>query len=131
MVMEYLMTIFVRARFAVRDGMQTEFEATIRALARRAAEEAGTLTYRWFGPDLGIYLVIEEYADTAAALAHNENSADMLARVASIAEMLSAELYGTLGPELLAWVATRPHVTAYPDLDLNGSADASAQAREL
>lgn len=76
----------------------------------------GTLTYWWFGPDHGSYLVIEQYADTTAALIHNERSADLLARVASIAELRSAELYATLGPELLAWLSARPRVTAYPDL---------------
>ena len=86
--------------------------------------------YRWFGSDPDTYLVIEEYADTAAALAHNENSADMLAQVTTIAELMSAELYGTLGPELLAWVAARPQVVAYPDLDLNRPDDASTQARQ-
>ena len=118
------MSIFVRARFDVRDGRQTEFEEIALALAARAAEEAGTLTFRWFGPNRGSYLVIEQYADTTAALAHNERSADLLARVAEAAELISAELYGTLGPELLSWVSARPHVTAFPDFP--GPVDASA-----
>jgi quinol monooxygenase YgiN len=109
------MSIFVRARFDVRDGRQAEFEEMALALAARAAEEAGTLTYRWFGPDHGSYVVVEQYADTAAALAHNERSADLLARVAETAELISAELYGTLGPELQSWVASRPQVTAFSD----------------
>jgi quinol monooxygenase YgiN len=118
------MSIFVRARFDVRDGRQTEFEEIALALAARAAEEAGTLTYRWFGPHHGSYLVIEQYADTAAALAHNERSPDLLGRVSETAELISAELYGTLGPELLSWVSARPQVTAFPDFP--GPAEASA-----
>lgn len=110
------MSIFVRARFDVPDGRQAEFEEIALALKARAAEEPGTLTYRWFGPDRGTYLVIEQYADTPAALAHNERSADLLARVEGCAELISAELYGTLGPELLAWVSAHPQVSAYPDL---------------
>ncbi|GAA0484962.1 hypothetical protein Ade02nite_08310 [Paractinoplanes deccanensis] len=109
------MTIFVRARFEARAGRRADFEEIVLALTARAAEEAGTLSYRWFAPDHGGYLVIEQYADTAAALAHNERSADLLARVEDSAEMVFAELYGTLGPELLAWVAAHPQVTAYPD----------------
>ncbi|MFF5083942.1 putative quinol monooxygenase [Actinoplanes sp. NPDC000266] len=109
------MSIFVRARFTTRDGRRAEFEDVTAALTARAAQEPGTLTYRWFGPVEGEYLVIEQYADTAAALAHNERSADLLARAADTAAMVSAELYGTLGPELQAWVAANPQVTAYPD----------------
>jgi quinol monooxygenase YgiN len=110
------MSIFVRAGFDVRNGQQSQFEEIARELTARAAEEPGTLTYRWFGPDRGSYLVIEQYADTSAAVAHNERSADLLARVETSADLTFAELYGTLGPELLAWVAARPQVTAYPDL---------------
>lgn len=110
------MSIFVRARFDARQGQQAEFEQIAAALTARADEEPGTLTYRWFGPDESTYLVIEQYADTATALAHNERSADLLARVETTAELVSAELYGTLGPELQAWVSSHPQVTAYPDL---------------
>ncbi|MEV4352329.1 antibiotic biosynthesis monooxygenase family protein [Actinoplanes sp. NPDC049596] len=109
------MTIFVRARFTARDGRGAEFEQIVAALTARAAEESGTLTYRWFGPVDSEYLVLEQYADTPAALAHNAQSADLLARVDEVALMVSAELYGPLGPELQGWVATHPQVTAYPD----------------
>jgi quinol monooxygenase YgiN len=114
------MSIFVRARFDVRDGRRTEFEEIALALMARAAGEAGTLTYRMFGPHHGSYVVIEQYADTTAALAHNERSADLLARVAETAELTSAELYGTLGPELLSWASARPQVTAFPDFPRSG-----------
>jgi quinol monooxygenase YgiN len=116
------MSIFVRARFDVRDGQQKEFEEITQTMVARALKEPETFTYRWFGPDHGTYFVIEQYADTAAALTHNERSADLLARVASTAELVSAELYGPLGPELLAWAAARPQVSAYPDF--SGPADA-------
>lgn len=88
---------------------QADFEEIALALTARSAEEAGTLSYRRFGPDDGTYFVIEQYADTAAALAHNEHSADLLARVEGTAEMVFAELYGTIGPELLAAGAVRWH----------------------
>jgi quinol monooxygenase YgiN len=109
------MSIFVRARFEVLDRRQAEFEEIALALRARAAEEPGTLTYRWFNGEPGSYLVLEEYADTAAALVHNERSADLLARAEHCAEMVFAELYGQLGPELLAWVSAHPQVTAYSD----------------
>jgi quinol monooxygenase YgiN len=119
-------SIFVRARFDVRDGRQTEFEEIALALAARAADEAETVTYRWFGPDNDSYVVIEQYSDTAAALLHNQRSEDLLARVAQAADMVSAELYGPLGPELLSWAAAHPQVAAFPDFPR--PADASPPA---
>jgi quinol monooxygenase YgiN len=110
------MSIFVRARFAVPDKHLAKFKEIAAALSQRAAEESGTLTYRWFGAGGGSYLVIEQYTDTAAAVAHNERSAQLLAHVGDYADMVSAELYGSLGPELLAWVDAHPQVTAYPDV---------------
>jgi quinol monooxygenase YgiN len=109
------MSIFVRARFDVLDGRQADFEELALALRAQAAEEPGTHTYRWFSAGSGSYLVLEEYADAAAALAHNERAAPLLARVAECAEMTSAELYGPIGPELTEWAASRPQVTAYPE----------------
>ena len=105
----------MRACFDVRDGRQAEFEDLALALAARAAEEAGTLTYRWFGSGGGSYVVIEQYSDTAAALVHNQRSADLLGRVAQTADLVSAELYGPLGPELLSWASERPQVATFPD----------------
>src|SRR2546423_2162893 len=87
-VVEWGMSIFVRARFEVRDERRGEFEGIARALRERAEEEPGTRTYRWFSAGDGGYLVVEEYADAGAALAHNENVADLLARVGECAEMV-------------------------------------------
>jgi quinol monooxygenase YgiN len=115
-VLEWGMSIFVRARFEVRDQRRAEFEGLARALRERATEEAGTRTYRWFSGGDGGYLVIEEYADAEAALAHNEHVADLLARVGECAEMVYAELYGPIGPELAEWARTRPQVTTFADL---------------
>jgi quinol monooxygenase YgiN len=109
------MTIFVRARFDVREQRQAEFEQIAVALRDQAESEPGTRTYRWFSAGEGSYIVIEEYADSAAALAHNERAAELLARVPDCAEMVYAELYGPLGPELESWVQSNPQVTAFPD----------------
>ncbi|MEU2431009.1 antibiotic biosynthesis monooxygenase family protein [Streptomyces sp. NPDC007861] len=111
------MSIFVRARFDIRDSQQqADFEALALALRDRAAEEPGTLTYRWFSAgDEGSYLVLEEYADDDAAMAHNERAADLLARVGQCAEMVYAEIYGDVGPRLREWVRSHPQVTAYAD----------------
>ncbi|MGW7518208.1 putative quinol monooxygenase [Streptomyces sp. NPDC054796] len=110
------MSIFVRARFDVRDGRQAEFERIALALRDAAAAEPGTVNYRWFSmPDPGCYLVLEEYTDSAAAVMHNEHQAELLARVGETAEMIFAEIYGPVGPEVREWARTRPQVRVYPD----------------
>jgi len=109
------MSIFLRARFDVAEQQRPEFEKLALALSERAAEEPGTRTYRWFSAGVGSYLVLEEYADTAAALVHNERGADLLARVGECAEMVHGELYGTLGPELSEWARSFPQITTFPD----------------
>ena len=115
------MSIFVRARFDVRGERQGDFEEIALALGERAKEEAGTRTYRWFSGGDGSYLVIEEYTDANAALAHNENVAELLARVGECAEMVYAELYGPIGPELGEWARSRPRVTTFADFPADGA----------
>jgi quinol monooxygenase YgiN len=109
------MSIFVRARFDVRDQRRGEFEEIALALGERAKAEPGTRTYRWFRAGDDSYLVIEEYTDAPAALAHNEHVADLLARVGDCAEMVFVELYGPIGPELGEWARTRPQVSTFAD----------------
>jgi quinol monooxygenase YgiN len=109
------MSIFVRARFDVRDQRQTDFEQVALALREQAKDEPGTRTYRWFSSGAGSYLVLEEYTDSAAALAHNERAADLLERVGQCAEMVYAEIYGPIGPEIREWAQSRPQVTTFAD----------------
>jgi quinol monooxygenase YgiN len=109
------MSIFVRARFEPRDGRASDFEKAANALREQVRDEPGTVTFRLFR-DGGGYVALEEYADTAAALTHQERAAAVLRRVAECAEMVSVELYGPIGPELRAWAASQPHVTVLPDL---------------
>jgi quinol monooxygenase YgiN len=110
------MTILVRARFDVRDLRQADFERVVLALREQVEDEPGTLAYRWFAAGDGGYLVVEEYTDPAAALAHNERGAELLQRVAQCAEMAYVELYGPIGPELAAWVDATPQATAYAEI---------------
>jgi quinol monooxygenase YgiN len=109
------MSFFVRARFDVLDQRQAEFEEIALALSEQAAQEPGTRTFRWFAAEPGSYLVLEEYADDAAATAHNERAADLLARVPCCAEMVYAEVYGAIGPEIRAWAQSAPHITTFSD----------------
>lgn len=115
------MSIFVRARFDVLDQRQADFEEVALALRRQATEEPGTRSYRWFSAGAGSYLVLEEYTDEAAAMAHNERAAELLARVGQCAEMVYAELYGPIGPELREWVRSHPRVTTFADFPDQGT----------
>jgi quinol monooxygenase YgiN len=115
------MSIFVRASFSIRDGGKAGFERIAFALQAQAKTEPGTLTFRWFTAGVGRYVVLEEYADTMAALAHNERAGPLLAEVTDHAEMVSAEIYSRIGPELQAWARANPGVTTYPDLRSDGT----------
>lgn len=110
------MSIFVRGRFDARDGRRAEFEEIARTLAARAVDEPGTLTYRWFTAGEGAYIVLEEYADEDAAMAHNDGVADLLARVPDCAELAFAEIHGPAGPRMRAWADASSRVTVHPDL---------------
>jgi quinol monooxygenase YgiN len=120
-VLELGMSIFVHARFDVHAQRQADFEEIALALREQAKEEPGTRTYRWFSSGDGSYLVIEEYTDANAALAHNEHAAELLARVGECAEMIYAELYGPIGPELGEWARSRPQVITFADFPDDGA----------
>ncbi|WP_199931349.1 antibiotic biosynthesis monooxygenase [Streptomyces sp. CB02923] len=93
------MSIFVRARFDVRDRRQDGAERSATALHEAAGPEPGCPTYRWFTlPAPGAYLVLEEYADPAAAAAPQENAAGLQTSLGRCADMAFAEMYGPLGP---------------------------------
>lgn len=87
------------------------------ALRERARHEPGTLTYRVCTAEGGSgYVVLEQYADPAAAMAHNAGAADLLARVGQCAELVLTEIYGPVSPEIRAWAGARPGVSVFADL---------------
>jgi quinol monooxygenase YgiN len=112
------MTITVRAELRVNPGARDEFVNVARAVAEAAADEAATLRYDWYSSeDPTVFVVIEEYTDPDAAMAHNENCEEFLHRIAELAEMTSAHLHGHLGPVLERWVAERSFAHAHPPLE--------------
>lgn len=114
------MSFFVRARFEIRDGRRAEFEQIALALQEQADSEPGTLTFRWFSAGADSYIALEQYRDEAAAMEHNERGAHLLARVGRCAQMVDAEVYGTPGPQVEAWVAANPQAAAFPDFPGGG-----------
>jgi quinol monooxygenase YgiN len=66
-------TINVRAEFRVPSRNREAYVEVAKALAESASDEAGTLRYDWYrSEDPAVFVVIEEYTDSDAALAHNE-----------------------------------------------------------
>jgi quinol monooxygenase YgiN len=95
------MTIIVRAELTAVAGRRDEFAAVARALATASADEPGTVRYDWYqDADPADVVVIEEYADSEAAFAHNAHCEELLSRVGEPAEMTAVQLQGELNPEL-------------------------------
>ncbi|QPP08739.1 hypothetical protein G4Z16_22645 [Streptomyces bathyalis] len=114
------MSIFVRVRFDVGDEQRAEFERLALDLCEQAEGVPGILTYRFFSSGSGRYALLEEYADTAAALAHNDSATELLDRLRHCTESIGVELYGPLGPELHEWVRERHHATSYAEFPETG-----------
>ncbi|MGH3971935.1 MAG: putative quinol monooxygenase [Pseudonocardiaceae bacterium] len=70
------MTITVRAEVRVLPDKCEEFVD----LAMAASDEVGTLRYDWYSSeDPTVFVVIEEYANPDAAIAHNEHCEELRA----------------------------------------------------
>jgi quinol monooxygenase YgiN len=111
------MTIIVRAELQLLPGKREEFTAAAAALAAAGSAEVGTLRYDWYSSDdPRIFVVIEEYADSEAALAHNQHCEELLRSIAELAELTSVHVHGRLGPDLEAWVAENPSAHAHPPM---------------
>jgi quinol monooxygenase YgiN len=110
------MTVFVRGQFDVRPGKQADFQETALALRQAARDKPGTLSYRWFSlPDSASYFTLEEYADSAAVLAHLADDAELLARMRQSSDLILVELYGPIGPELRALMDRNPKASILPE----------------
>jgi quinol monooxygenase YgiN len=112
-----LMTIIVRAELQLLPGKREEFIKGAAALAAASSAEVGTLRYEWFScDDPTVFVVIEEYADSDAALAHNQHCEELLRSMTEVVELTSVHVHGRLGPDLEAWVAENPSAHAHPPM---------------
>jgi quinol monooxygenase YgiN len=111
------MTITVRAELRVLPGKREEFVTVAIALAEATSDESGTLRYDWYSSeDPTVFVVIEEYTDPGAALAHNRHCEPLLRSIGGLAEMTSVHLHGCLGSALQEWVAEHSFAHAHPPL---------------
>lgn len=109
------MSILVRVEFVVADGRAGELLELVAALQERVAEEPGTLRYDWFqGP--GCVVVLEEYADSAAVVAHQEHVGDLLVQVFALAEMTVLQVHGEVDAALREVLDGMPVGQVFPPL---------------
>ncbi len=111
------MTVLVRAEFHVTTKDRVEFLRLAFALPEAASSEVGTMQYRWFSSaDPEVFVVVEEYTDEAAALAHNRASSALLEQGAQVSEMTRVDLHGAIGTDLKQWIEQHPQASAFAPL---------------
>jgi quinol monooxygenase YgiN len=114
-------TVFSRASLRIRPGRRDDFLAAARALETAAADEPGTLRYEWYASDdPDLVVALEDYVDGAAALAHNDHCAALLAQAFDASDLVAIQLHGDLGAELTTWAAGQPTVHVHPPLFAGG-----------
>lgn len=107
------MSIYVRVEVTVQDGKQAEFEEIAKALVAGTADEPGTVSYRVFSAEPGVYMVVEEYVDAAASRAHTQHSKELLGRLGAIATFTAFDIYGADADGLDALAAAIPFAKAH------------------
>jgi len=94
--------IQVRALFKINEGQLDAFiKITSQFIATVKDKDQGTLMYDWYlNEDTMECAVLEDYADSNAALEHIAHVGDLLKKLMDLGEM-SLELYGSPNEELL------------------------------
>ena len=93
--------IKVRALFKINEGQLEAFKRIVSQFISAVKEkDKGTLMYDWYlNEDTMECSVLEDYADSNAALEHVSNVGDLLQKLSVLGEM-SIELYGSPNEEL-------------------------------
>ena len=110
------MSIYLRVEVTANDGKQAEVDELAKALVARAADEPGTLTYRVFSAEPGVYTVLEEYTDAAASAAHSEGARDLLDQLGAVATFTAFDIYGSDADGLAQLAAAIPFAKAHPQV---------------
>ena len=95
------------ARFRIHEGKLDEFERlSDRAMEIVRAKDTGTLQYdTYFNDERSECVVIERYRDSAAALEHAANLADLSEAILAIVSVVHGELLGEPSAEIRARLA--------------------------
>jgi quinol monooxygenase YgiN len=107
------MSIYLRVEVTVKDGKQAEFEEIAKALVAGSADEPGTLTYRVFSAEPGVYTVVEEYVDAAASRAHSQANRPLLDQLGAIGTFTAFDIFGAEADGLDALAAAIPFAKAH------------------
>jgi quinol monooxygenase YgiN len=93
--------IKVRALLKIKEGKLEAFKQIVSQFVSTVKEkDQGTLMYDWYlNEDTMECSVLEDYADSNAALEHVANVGDLLQKLMELGEM-SLELYGNPNEEL-------------------------------
>ena len=93
--------IKLRALFKINEGQLEAFKQLVSQFISTVKEkDQGTLMYDWYlNEDTLECSVLEDYADSNAALEHVAHVGDLLQKLMELGEM-SIELYGTPNEEL-------------------------------
>ena len=93
--------IKLRALFKINEGQLEAFKRLVPQFISAVREkDQGTLMYDWYlNKETLECSVLEDYADSNAALEHVANVGDLLQKLMELGEM-SIELYGTPNEEL-------------------------------
>ncbi|WP_051772464.1 putative quinol monooxygenase [Saccharothrix sp. NRRL B-16314] len=103
------MSILVRVEVHVPDSQRDDFRALAGELTTAIQDEPGTIRYGWFsGADPSTFVLIEEFTDEGAALAHNHNCGALLEKIATVSTVTRNDVYGTLSDGMRQELESKP-----------------------
>jgi len=85
---------------AIKPGRLEDFKAAAATLRELSSSEPGTLRYDWYISEDGTRQVtVEEFADSAAFVAHNEHAAPAVPALLETADVTAAQVLGDVDDE--------------------------------
>lgn len=103
------MSILIRVEVDVPDSRRDEFRALAAELTEAIRDEPGTIRYGWFtSADPSTFVLVEEFTDEGAALAHNHNCGALLEKIATVSTVTRNDVYGTLSDGMRRELESQP-----------------------
>jgi quinol monooxygenase YgiN len=85
---------------AIKPGRREDFRVAAAALREISSAEPGTLRYDWYSSEDGTTEVtVEEFADSTAFIAHNDNTAAAVPALIETADITAAQVIGEVSDE--------------------------------
>ncbi|CAN5614002.1 hypothetical protein BH11BAC5_BH11BAC5_19130 [soil metagenome] len=103
--------------FSLQDGQQDTFKKLAGQAIEQTKKEPGTLNYQaYFNQDESKFFVMEQYADSPAAMQHLNNVTPILTELLQISSVSRLEVFGPMAEENRA-VATSLGAVFYNHFD--------------